>query len=278
MPFAHNERISTCYDVEGQGPPLVLAHWSSDTSEVWRKLGYVDALKNDFSLILYDARGYGKSDQPHEPSEYESRLMVRDVVAVLDDLGIGKAHYFGYSMGARTGFRIATQCAERFVSFILGGCSPYTGKAESQFLDDVLEDFNMILADPEAAVRKREKTLGHSLTEEERKSFLSNDAKAIIASATGRFSWPALSDSELSSIPVPCLVYCGEADPAHRGAKESVNHIPQAKFVSVPGLDHTQAFVQKDEVLPAIKRFLADITRSSAAKTLDFVDRSPGTP
>jgi pimeloyl-ACP methyl ester carboxylesterase len=71
--------------------------------ESWRERGYTNVLGDDYRLILIDARGHGRSDKPHEPEAYVRELRATDVVAVLDDLGIGKTNYFGYSMGGRIG-------------------------------------------------------------------------------------------------------------------------------------------------------------------------------
>ena len=45
----------------------------------------------------------GASDKSHDVADYDPKLMVEDVVAILDDLKINKAHYFGYSMGGMIG-------------------------------------------------------------------------------------------------------------------------------------------------------------------------------
>ena len=79
----------------------------------WRDLGYVDALKHDYKLILIDARGAGASDKPHDAAAYDPALRASDVVAVLDDLGIRHAHYFGYSLGGWVGFLLAKYAPDR---------------------------------------------------------------------------------------------------------------------------------------------------------------------
>ena len=104
MPFVNNQGIRIHYEVEGEGSPLVLQHGLTESLEMWRDTGYVDPLKKDTQLILIDARGHGASDKPHDPDAYRMRLLVSDVVRVLDDLGLEKAHYWGYSMGAMIGW------------------------------------------------------------------------------------------------------------------------------------------------------------------------------
>jgi len=61
-------------------------------------------LKDDYQLILIDARGHGASDKPHDPEAYRTETMVADVVSVLNDLNIEKAHFLGYSMGGQIGW------------------------------------------------------------------------------------------------------------------------------------------------------------------------------
>ena len=69
--------------------------------------------KADRQLILLDARGHGASDKPHDPAAYDLRLRVGDVTAVLDDLEIRRADYFGYSMGGWIGFGLAKHAPVR---------------------------------------------------------------------------------------------------------------------------------------------------------------------
>ena len=99
MPYANNEGVRIHYQIEGEGPPLVLQHWSLATLECSYDYGYVSALGNDYQLILLDARGHSASDKPRESEAHGLGQRVGDIVAILDDLGIGKAHFGGYSMG-----------------------------------------------------------------------------------------------------------------------------------------------------------------------------------
>ena len=70
MPYADNDGIRIHYQVEGEGPPLVLQHGFSESVVDWYEVGYVDALRSDYRLILIDARGHGASDKPHDTDSY----------------------------------------------------------------------------------------------------------------------------------------------------------------------------------------------------------------
>src|SRR3990172_464286 len=141
MPYATNpaDGVRIHYEVEGQGQPLMLVHGISGALQHWRINGYVDALRGDYRLVLVDARGHGESDKPHNPEAYAFKLMVGDLVAVLDALDISEDHYFGYSMGTLIGFRAPGFAPGRFHSLILGGHSPYRDDAADEAGREVLE-------------------------------------------------------------------------------------------------------------------------------------------
>ena len=108
-------------------------HGFTSSLKNWYAYGYVEPLKADPRLILIDARGHGESDKAHDPAQYELELRVNDVVSLLDELGIDKAHFLDYSMGWRIGFGIAIHAPERVNSLIIGGMHPT--RLEATLLD-----------------------------------------------------------------------------------------------------------------------------------------------
>jgi pimeloyl-ACP methyl ester carboxylesterase len=188
--------------------------------------------------------------------------MAGDIVAILDAIGINKAHYLGYSMGAMIGFRAALHYANRFDSFILGGMTPYRypeGMAKTN--KDMIEEFELLRTNPEGFLKQWEKGFGRPLTSEERDRWLTLDTVALTIVLTAMIDLPLLKIQDLAGISLPCLVYCGDLDPSYTGAKECVNHMPKARFVSLPGLHHGTAFAQSDLVLPHIKEFLSKVNK-----------------
>jgi pimeloyl-ACP methyl ester carboxylesterase len=216
--------------------------------ESWYDCGYVSALKDDYRLILLDARGHGASDKPHELEAYELKKRVEDIVAVLDDLGIAQAHFFGYSMGGWIGFGVARYAPERFRSLIIGGQHPY-----AQSMDGLRQLVRYGVENgPEAFVTMWEENFG-TLSTEARERMLAYDYQALLAVAQDRGSLEAV----LPTMRMPCLLYVGEMDGVSPLAKECAKQIANVTFVTLPGLDHGAAIQQSDQVLPHVKGFLA---------------------
>ena len=63
----------------------------------------VALLRDRFRMLIPDLRGHGKSGKPHEQALYGYATLSRDVVHLMDHLGIERADLMGYSMGAFMG-------------------------------------------------------------------------------------------------------------------------------------------------------------------------------
>jgi pimeloyl-ACP methyl ester carboxylesterase len=256
VPYANNQGVRIRYEVEGSGSPLVLLSGFREYLEEWRERGYVDSLKDKHKLILIDLRGHGGSDKPHDPEAYRPKLLAEDVVAVLDDLGISKAHFLGYSLDGRIGFGLAKYASARFLSFIIGGQEPgEVGEEGTRWWLQLLgKGTDAVIAMLETEVR---------MTPEMRARALADDAEALSALLSSPDYRSSLEDV-LSSITVPCLIFIGEADPRFPGAKECVKHIRGAEFVSFPGLNHRQVDLNSHLVLPHIIKFLENASQRYA--------------
>jgi pimeloyl-ACP methyl ester carboxylesterase len=89
MPYANNNGVKIYYEVEGEGPPLVLAHGGTQNLNLWRASGITQALREGFQLILFDIQGHGLSVSPMRKSSYGTKT-ADDAVAILDNTGITK--------------------------------------------------------------------------------------------------------------------------------------------------------------------------------------------
>jgi pimeloyl-ACP methyl ester carboxylesterase len=258
MSFVANEGCRIHYIVEGEGPPLVLHHWSFASLDFWYDFGYVEALAGMHRLLLLDSRGHGRSDAPHDTAAYGPQTRVGDVTAVLDDVGVDRAAFFGYSMGGWIGFCMAAYAPDRLSALLIGGQHP-----QAQDLSG-LRDFLRIGVEQGAAafVASWESQIG-PLMEDQRNRMLAYDFVAMTAAAQDRESL----EFALPRIAVPCLVFAGDQDPAYPLARESAQAIPGATFVSFAGLDHGGVIARSDLVVPVLHSFLNPETRSSIQQT-----------
>ena len=94
--FAEGDGIRICYNIHGEGYPVVLIHGFGLHKEFW--VAQISELANHFKVISLDNRGSGKSDHPKEP--YKLETLADDVKCLLDVLGIQKAHIIGWATGA----------------------------------------------------------------------------------------------------------------------------------------------------------------------------------
>lgn len=106
-------------DSGGNGQPVMLLHGLTATrryvlhgSRALERAGY--------RVISYDSRGHGVSDPAPTSTAYGYADLADDLVAVMDDLGIGPAVMIGHSMGAHLGARMAITHPERVSALVLG--------------------------------------------------------------------------------------------------------------------------------------------------------------
>jgi len=258
MPFASNQGTKIYYEVEGQGPPIILAHGATGNISFWTGYGFVDSLKDKYWVILFDARGHGKSDKPHEAEHYDYRLMVGDVIAVMDSVGVTKTHYWGYSMGGFVGFGLAKHFPERLLSLIIGGQTPYAkNKGEPSAL---LKVFRRGVQEGMEAVVDGIRTEMGTITPQYEERLRGLDPQAMVALLEyTQYQRPSLEDDALQ-IELPCLFYAGDADvAAHEYGKTTAQQKPNARFLSLPGLQHSDAGDATEQIMPHVLSFLADL-------------------
>lgn len=251
----HERRVRIHYQLEGSGPPLVLHPGFSQSLLEWYDAGYVDALKRDYRIIILDPRGQGESDKPHSTEAYGERQRVADVVAVLDDVGVERAHFWGYSMGGGIGFYLAKWAPERFSSLALGGYHPFARPPNVAWSDLLRQGMEVWLAE-------LERGMGPT-SAKTRELRLACDAEALAAATL--MPRPSLED-DLGAMELPALVYCGDQDPAYERAKRAAELMPNATFLSLPGLNHRQAGEHSELVLPHVRAFLQSMSEAPVTR------------
>jgi pimeloyl-ACP methyl ester carboxylesterase len=262
MPYAINDGVRIRYVVEGSGPPLMLHIGFIGAVEDWYDAGYVAALRDDYQLILLDPRGQGQSDKPHDPGAYTRSQRINDVCAVLNAVGVDRAHYWGYSMGGQIGYALGVFAPERVSSLILGGASPYRYPDETVEDHPLYKGLQLGMAGMVAEFEGDDPEYWAS--DGERSRWLASDAVALTAAFRTGFSNPSLAD-HIRTVQTPTLIYCGTED--HPELKEqAARDMPNATFVPLDGLNHASAINRSELVLPHVTAFLAQVEEFASAE------------
>lgn len=255
MPFTTHDGTRIAYQVEGNGTPLLLYHGLTGSAERWRDTGYVAGLRDRYQLILIDARGHGQSDKPHGQSAYARRTQALDVVAVLDDLGLQKALFWGHSMGGDVALALGRHHPDRVSALIVTGYSPFA--AEGDEAAEMAAWAADLQNGMEGFVSGYERRHG-PLPEDARARWLANDGAALAACVANMI---AESDgaqvADLPQIAAPTLFLVGTEEPFVAEAQKAADLLPHGSFVPLDGLDHVQTFFRSDILLPHVRRFLA---------------------
>ena len=218
-------------------------------------------------MIALDNRGHGRSDKPHDPKQYGPE-MVNDVIRLLDQLKIRKAHLVGYSMGGfMTDYLIMTY-PERAISATLGGAG--WSKPNDERLSFITELGDSLDAGKgigplimQLTPAGRPKPTPEFIDAINNMVMLNNDSKALAACIRGMRGL-AVTEEKLRANKVPTLAIIGELDPLKVGVDELANVMPGLKVEVIDGADHMTAFAQP-KFLSDLKGFLASHSRTPAA-------------
>src|SRR6476619_6145529 len=98
----------------GSGPPLLLLHGNPQTHVMWHRVA--PRLAEEFSVVATDLRGYGDSAKPPSAPDhlpYSKRVMARDQLEVMRQLGHERFYVAGHDRGGRVAYRMALDHPER---------------------------------------------------------------------------------------------------------------------------------------------------------------------
>ena len=249
-------------DDGGEGTPVVILGGFLDPIELVRRAPIARALQeltDEFRLIYVDHRGHGRSDKPHEAEAYAMPLRVADVVAVLDELGIERAHFLGISWGGRLCFGIGEHAAERVRSLVIIGQQPYAIDPGGPLARVVGE---ALVASKERGIEaliEAFESIAGRYPDEVRSAYLACDAAAMRAAWIAAITEGAVGE-DLGAWEVRCLICVAEDDADFFDqAKRAASEIPNAEFVSIRGTDHLGVDTARvDPVLPAVLRTLRE--------------------
>jgi pimeloyl-ACP methyl ester carboxylesterase len=232
MATIRNGDVDIAYLDQGSGPPIVLVHGFASSAAInWVQPGWVDTLtRAGRRAIALDNRGHGASSKLTDPADYHTRLMVSDVVALLDRLEIERADVMGYSMGARITAFLALMHPQRVRKAVLGGLG-------IRLVTDVGLPASIAEALEAPSLADVTDPTGHTFRAfaEQTKS----DLRALAACIRG--SRQVLSAQEVAQIEAPTLVAVGTRDPIAGSAQELAAIFPHGRALDIPNRDHMLA-------------------------------------
>jgi pimeloyl-ACP methyl ester carboxylesterase len=230
----------------GEGVPVVLAHGLTATRR-YVVMGSRALERGGHRVVLYDARGHGRSSPAPAPGDYGYPALAADLLALLDDRGIERAVLGGASMGAHTILRLALDHGDRVAGLVLA-TPAYTPEGEHSDLarwdaladglrDGGVEGFVAAYGDPGVPENWRAtvtRVLQQRLAAHDHPDAVADALRAVPRSRAFE-DW-----AELGELDLPCVVVASrdEADPGHpyEVGERYADAIPGAELVSeAPG-------------------------------------------
>ena len=108
--YADSNGVKIHYASLGSGPLVIMIHGFPDFWYSWRR--QMEGLADRFQVVAIDQRGYNLSDRPAGVDNYDMRLLVGDVIAVIKHLGQQKAVVVGHDWGGMVAWQLAMNAPE----------------------------------------------------------------------------------------------------------------------------------------------------------------------
>lgn len=211
--------IEMYYEVEGSGDPLLLIMGTSADHTTWA--AQVEAYRDHYTVITYDNRGTGQSTHPEDVSDYSMRILADDAAALLDWIGVERAHVSGLSLGSATAQELAVNHPAKVATLQLH-CT--WGRSDEWFIR-MIETLEMHILhdDPAGYIRTgllwvASPTFINDQPDDveafERGFIIDNPHPPSKAGMLGHFHADKTHDAldRLGSVEVPTLITSGEVD------------------------------------------------------------------
>ncbi len=249
------------YEVDGAGPPLVLLHAFPLNRAMWGP--QVAALRDRFTVITPDLRGFGESDVPAGPLTMDA--YAADILAMLDALGHRQVILGGCSMGGYVAFRVIARAPDRARAFIISDsrAEPDTDEGrqrrqaaieriEREGPGGFLEEFSANLVGPTTKAQRP------GVAAALRQIIGTPDPRSLTAALAAMAARPD-SRPLLGSIRVPALVVVGEEDTLTPPASAEImaQGMPNARLVTIQGAGHLANLEAPEAFNRAAREFLA---------------------
>jgi pimeloyl-ACP methyl ester carboxylesterase len=259
MPTARLNGIEIYYQEHGAGFPVVLTHGLGDCAELWSPLA--EALADRYRVVAWDMRGHYRSEAPEDPTRYTQDLVVEDLRALCDHLGIELAVHGGHSLGGYTALRFYEKYPERVAALVLHGTGPGYRKPEaSQAWTDQLakladwqeRTFDRAERRPAKELRVGAPALGQ---------VAQHLVRGLAGVERGVMAHPHFIDA--TAVRVPAILIVGENDATFRASADYfAAKLADARKVVVEGAGHIAMHERPGIVNTAVRAFLDGLSLS----------------
>jgi pimeloyl-ACP methyl ester carboxylesterase len=254
--------IEICYQESGEGHPLVLIMGLTATMDWWDPV-LLEELSRSYRVIIFDNRGAGRSECPR--GDFSIELFADDTVALMDSLGIDRAHVLGYSMGGMVAQELVLRHPQRVGKLML--YATYCGGSDSVFGD---KEVLARLVDRSGTVDDLvERSMGlmfsrdwiednRAVLDEFKRRYLIAPTPDHVAArqfmATVNFD----ASDRISGIEKPTLVACGMEDILIPPQNSSLiaSKIPDAELIAYPHAGHGFIWQDREQCLEDLADFL----------------------
>lgn len=243
MPTIQIDRsMNVYYEIDGQGTPLILLHGLTINSQSWKK--QIEGLKDQFTVIAWDAPGYGQSSDPKQELQHFSDFAMY-LKKFVDALDLGPVYLLGHSMGSGIATEFCVQYPEAVKGLILAnptrGGSVLDPEVNRRDLEKRLQLIETLT--PQDMAKQRVRTLFAPNPSEE----LVKETEELIAQVRPmgyRSAVQSISSAEVDSkyelIEVATLIICGTMDNVTPVSESKAVHakVPNAKLELIEDTAH----------------------------------------
>lgn len=229
------------YDLKGEGPPLVLLHGYVGDRRMWR--AQIEALSDAFTVIAWDAPGFGGSSDPPEAFPFPD--LADCLAAFIGALGLGQVHLLGVSFGGGLALELYRRHPDLPMTLVLA--SAYAGWAGSLPPEVVEQRLQQALRLADLPPDQLVAELGPTMFTDSAPAELVEEFTAGLRDfhpAGLRASARALAEADLRDVlprvAVPTLLLYGDQDVRAPASvwREIHAGIPGSKLVLIPGAGH----------------------------------------
>jgi pimeloyl-ACP methyl ester carboxylesterase len=272
MPYATtDDGVKLYYEETGSGVPLVFVHEFAGDYRSWEP--QVRSFGRRYRCVAFNARGYPPSEVPADVARYSQARARDDIRAVLDHLGIDRAHVVGLSMGGFATLHFGLAYPDRARSLVVAGCG-YGAEPERR---ERYPEESQATAQLFETQGSRQAALTYASGpwripflnkdprgwEEFRDRLAEHDATGSALTMRGvQMHRPSLWDltEDLKRLEVPTLIMTGDEDePCLNPALFMKRMIPAAGLVVLPTSGHTLNLEEPDLFNRAVQDFLATV-------------------